>query len=106
MSYKKSFTPCSAIHCSPIQARITRKIKDYGLFLVLCSPISSIDIRPFVLVFLLAYNIFDFSSTNTEDTNMPLSNAAVENLKPKLGGKMYRVADGKGLCVEVTPVWW
>ena len=32
---------------------------------------------------------------------MPLTDTAVKNLKP--GGKMYRVADGKGLCVEVTP---
>ena len=32
---------------------------------------------------------------------MPLTDTAVKNHKP--GGKMYRVADEKGLCVEVTP---
>lgn len=32
---------------------------------------------------------------------MPLTELAIKNLKPR--AKLYRVADGHGLCLEVTP---
>jgi len=32
---------------------------------------------------------------------MPLTDLSIKNLKP--GKKLYRVADGGGLCLEVTP---